>query len=171
MTQTQPFETASRTVAWATPGQGDLSRLLELDGLAQLQSMLSGEMPPPPIMATVGMSDMRVERGRVVVEMPAAEFHYNPLGSVHGGVISTMLDTAAGCSVHSTLAVGELYTSVDLTVKFLRPVTVDSGLLTCEGTVISRGRRTALAQAQLTYEAGRLVAHATSTCLIMQMGE
>lgn len=171
MTQTQPFETASRTVTWATPGQGDLSRLLELDGLAQLQSMLSGEMPPPPIMATVGMSDMRVERGRVVVEMPAAEFHYNPLGSVHGGVISTMLDTAAGCSVHSTLAVGELYTSVDLTVKFLRPVTVDSGLLTCEGTVISRGRRTALAQAQLTDEAGRLVAHATSTCLIMQMGE
>lgn len=171
MTQTQPFQTASRTVTWATPGQGDLSRLLELDGLAQLQSMLSGEMPPPPIMATVGMSDMRVERGRVVVEMPAADFHYNPLGSVHGGVISTMLDTAAGCSVHSTLAVGELYTSVDLTVKFLRPVTVDSGLLTCEGTVISRGRRTALAQAQLTDAAGRLVAHATSTCLIMQMGE
>lgn len=171
MTQTQPFETDSRTITWATPGQGDLARLLELDGLGQLEAIRSGELPPPPIMATLGMSDLRAERGRVVVEMPAAGFHYNPLGTVHGGVISTMLDTAAACSVHSTLAVGELYTSVDLTVKFLRPVTVDSGLLTCEGTVISRGRRTALAQAQLTDESGRLVAHATSTCLIMRMGE
>jgi uncharacterized protein (TIGR00369 family) len=102
----------------------------------------------------------------VIVEMPAAGFHYNPLGGVHGGVISTMLDTAAGCAVHSTMAVGELYTSLDLTVKFLRPVTVESGLLTCEGTVIQRGRRTALAQAQLSDEAGRLVAHATSSCMI-----
>ncbi|CAM3592179.1 PaaI family thioesterase [Nocardioides zeicaulis] len=171
MTQTQPFETDSRTVTWATPGQGDLARLMELDGLGQLDAIRSGELPPPPIMATLGMSDLRAERGRVVVEMPAAGFHYNPLGTVHGGVISTLLDTAAACAVHSTLAVGELYTSVDLTVKFLRPVTVDSGLLSCEGTVISRGRRTALAQAQLSDEAGRLVAHATSTCLIMRLGE
>lgn len=169
MTQTQPqsqFETETRTFSWATPGQGDLSRLLELDGLQQLEAMRAGEMPPPPIMDTLGFTDLRPERGRVVVEMPAAEFHYNPLGTVHGGVISTLLDTAAACAVHTTLAAGEFYTSVDLTVKFLRPVTVDSGLLTCEGTVIQRGRRTALAQAQLTDGAGRLVAHATSTCMI-----
>ena len=171
MTQTQQFETETRTFSWATPGQGDLSRLLELDGLQQLQAMRSGEMPPPPIMDTLGFTDLRPERGRVVVEMPAAEFHYNPLGTVHGGVISTLLDTAAACAVHTTLAAGEFYTSVDLTVKFLRPVTVDSGLLTCEGTVLQRGRRTALAQAQLADGAGRLVAHATSTCLIMQAGE
>ena len=166
MTQTQPYVTESRTFTWATPGQGDLSRLLELDGLGQLHAMIAGEMPHPPIMDTLGMTDLRAERGRVVVEMPAAWFHYNPLGGVHGGVISTMLDTAAGCAVHSTMAVGELYTSLDLTVKFLRPVTVESGLLTCEGTVIQRGRRTALAQAQLSDEAGRLVAHATSSCMI-----
>lgn len=171
MTQTQQFETETRTFSWATPGQGDLSRLLELDGLQQLQAMRSGEMPPPPIMDTLGFTDLRPEPGRVVVEMPAAEFHYNPLGTVHGGVISTLLDTAAACAVHTTLAAGEFYTSVDLTVKFLRPVTVDSGLLTCEGTVLQRGRRTALAQAQLSDGAGRLVAHATSTCLIMQAGE
>ncbi|RYB95163.1 PaaI family thioesterase [Nocardioides oleivorans] len=175
MTQTQQpapgFETESRTFTWATPGQGDLAALLELDGLGQLHAMRDGLMPPPPIMATLGFTDLRAERGRVVAEMPAAEFHYNPLGGVHGGVIATLLDTGTGCAVHSTLAVGELYTSVDLTVKFLRPVTVDSGLLTCEGTVIQRGRRTALAQAQLTDGAGRLVAHATSTCLIMRPGE
>jgi len=166
MTQTQPFRTESRTFTWASPGQGDPERLLSLDGLGQLRAMADGELPPPPIMATLGFTGFRPEPGRVVVEMPAAEFHYNPLGGVHGGVISTLLDTAAGCAVHSTLAVGEGYTSLDLTVKFLRPVTVDSGLLTCEGVVIQRGRRTALAQAQLTDERGKLVAHATSSCLI-----
>lgn len=169
MTQTQ-FETESRTVTWTTPGQADLTRLLELDGLAQLLAMRDGELPHPPIMDTLGFTDLRPERGRVVVEMPAAEFHYNPLGGVHGGVISALLDTAAACAVHTTLAVGELYTSLDLTVKFLRPVTVESGLLTCEGTVIQRGRRTALAQAQLTDGQGRLVAHATSTCMIFPAG-
>lgn len=180
MTQTQPetvpeptsamatgaFATRSRTITWARPGQGDPAHLMSLDGLAQLQAMVDGTMPPPPIMATLGVTDFRPEAGRVVVEMPAAEFHYNPLGGVHGGVISTLLDTAAACAVHSTLAVGERYTSLDLTVKFLRAVTVDSGLLTCEGTVIQRGRRTALAQAQLTDGTGRLVAHATSSCMI-----
>jgi uncharacterized protein (TIGR00369 family) len=171
MTQTEAstFQTESRTFSWATPGQADLGRLLELDGLQQLQAMRAGELPPPPIMNTLGFTDLRPEPGRVVVEMPAAGFHYNPLGTVHGGVISTLLDTAAACAVHTTLAVGEVYTSVDLTVKFLRPVTVESGLLACEGTVIQRGRRTALAQAQLTDGDGRLVAHATSTCLIMRL--
>ena len=98
--------------------------------------------------------------------MRAQEFHYNPLGSVHGGMLATMLDTAAGCAVHSTLAVGEGYTSLDLTTKFLRPATLESGLLTCVGKVISRGRRTALAEAHLTDEAGRLIAHATSSCML-----
>jgi uncharacterized protein (TIGR00369 family) len=161
------FRTRSRTVTWATPGQVDPGRLGALDGLAQLEAMVGGTLPAPPIMATLGITDLRPERGRVVVEMPAADYHYNPLGSVHGGVISTLLDTAAGCAVHSTLAVGEGYTSLDLTVKFLRTVTVESGLLSCEGTVIQRGRRTALAQAQLSDERGRLVAHATSSCLIL----
>lgn len=163
---TGSFATRSRTFTWARPGQGDPAHLLSLDGLGQLRAMVEGAMPPPPIMATLGVTDFRPEAGRIVVEMPAAEFHYNPLGSVHGGVISMLLDTAAGCAVHSTLAVGETYTSLDLTVKFLRKVTVGSGLLTCEGTVIQRGRRTALAQARLTDEAGRLVAHATSSCMI-----
>ena len=180
MTQTQPetsadhdpsmphgsFATRSRTITWARPGQGDLRHLSSLDGLGQLTAMVEGEMPPPPIMDTLGVTGFFPEAGRVVVQMPAAEFHYNPLGTVHGGVISMLLDTAAGCAVHSTLAVGETYTTLDLTVKFLRPVTVGSGLLTGEGTVIQRGRRTALAQARLTDEAGKLVAHATSSCMI-----
>lgn len=172
MTQTQPmsdsptFATRSRTVEWVSPGQADLSKIAGLDGLAQLQATVAGELPRPPIMDTLDFEDFRPEAGRVVVTMRAQEFHYNPLGSVHGGVLSSLLDTAAACAVHSTLAPGEGYTSLDLNVKFLRPVTLDSGLLTCEGTVIQRGRRTALAQAEVKDEAGKLVAHATSSCMI-----
>ena len=160
------FETASRTITWERPGQGDFAALAGRDGLGQLEAMIEGVLPKPPIMDTLDVCGFEPERGRVVVRLRAQEFHYNPLGTMHGGVIATLLDTAAACAVHSTLAAGEAYTSLDLTTKFLRPVTVDSGLLTCEGTVLQRGRRTALAQATLVDEAGRTVAHATSTCMI-----
>ncbi len=139
---------------------------LTMTGLEQLEAMGRGELPPPPIGETLGMENVGGEHGSFHVELVPQHRHYNPLGTVHGGVISTLLDTAAGCSVHSTLAVGEGYTSLDLTVKFLRPVTVDSARLRAEGRVIHRGRRTALAEATLYDAAGRQVAHATSTCMI-----
>jgi len=94
-------------------------------------------------------------------------WQYNPIGSVHGGVVATLLDSAAGCAVHSRLSAGTAYTSLDLAVRFLRPVTVDTTTLTCTGEVLSVGRRTALAEARLTDSAGRLFAHATSTCLLI----
>lgn len=166
MSQTEPHRTESRTFTWQKPGQGDVAEMLARDGLGQLQLMIDGGYPGPPMLSTLGISDFRAEVGRVVVEMPVREFHYNPLGVVHGGVISSLLDTAAGCAVHSTLAVGEDYTSLDLTVKFLRSVTLQSEILSCEGIIIQRGARTALAQAQLRDGRGRLVAHATSTSMI-----
>jgi len=167
MTQTQhELRTGTRTFSWVQPGQADLVALANLDGLGQLQAMVDGLAPHPPIMDTLDFSGFYPSRGSVVVELRAQPFHYNPLGSVHGGVIATLLDTACGCTVHSTLEVGELYTSMDLTTKFLRAATVESGLLRCEGSIIQRGRRTALAQATLTDEAGRTIAHATSTCMI-----
>ena len=137
-----------------------------MDGFEQLEAMMDGRLPPAPIAATVGLVNFGGERGAIHVELVPEARHYNPLGTVHGGVLSTMLDTAAGCSVHSTLAVGEGYTSLDLTVKFLRPATVDSGLLRAEGRILQRGRRTALAEAQVVDARGKLVAHATSTCMI-----
>lgn len=141
--------------------------LAELDGYEQLTAIIDGRLPQAPIAATIGMTAFEIlERGSVAVELVPEPRHYNPLGTVHGGVHSTLLDTAAGCAVHSTLAVGEAYTSLDLSVKFLRPVTTDSGRLRAVGTVVQRGRRTALAEARL-YDAGdRLVAHATSSCMI-----
>jgi uncharacterized protein (TIGR00369 family) len=162
MTQTQ---TRSRTFSWQDPAT-NAAQVGRRSGLELLRAVMAGELPPPPVMQLIDMSRFEAEEGRVVVEMTAQEFHYNPLGTVHGGVLSTLLDTATGCAVHSTLPAGVGYTTLDLSVKFLRPVTVGSGLLRCEGTLISRGRRTALAEAKLTDATGRLAAHATSTCLL-----
>ena len=133
---------------------------------ALIEAFFDGRLPSAPIADTLGLENFGGEPGAIHVELVPEYRHYNPIGSVHGGVMATLLDTAAACSVHSTLAPGERYTSLDLTVKFLRPVTTDSGRLRCEGSVIQRGRRTALAQAQLYDVHGRLVAHATSTCMI-----
>jgi uncharacterized protein (TIGR00369 family) len=128
-----------------------------------------GDLPRPPIMETLGIDAVEASEGKIVVTMTPQPFHYNPLGTVHGGVLATLLDTAAGCAVHSTLPVGSGYTSLDLTTKFLRPVTVDSGELRAEGTVLNRGRTTALAEAKLYDARGRLVAYASSSCLIFEV--
>jgi uncharacterized protein (TIGR00369 family) len=158
----------TRTFAWSDPAEhaGLLGRR---SGLELLQAMSTGELPPPPVMHLIGAAGITAVEGSVTVELDPQEFHYNPLGTVHGGVISTLLDTAAACSVHSTLPAGVGYTSMDLNVKFLRAVTVDSGRLTCVGTVLQRGRRTALAEARLTDAAGKLVAHATSSCMLFEL--
>ncbi|MGC4776079.1 PaaI family thioesterase [Micromonospora chalcea] len=165
MTQTQE---RSRTFTWSDPAAG-AAHLGRRSGLELMRAMIAGELAAPPIMHLIDMSRMEAEEGRVAVELLPQEFHYNPLGTVHGGVLSTLLDTAAACAVHTTLPPGVGYTSLDLNVKFLRPVTVDTGTLRCEGTVLQRGRRTALAEARLTDPADRLVAHATSTCLIFSL--
>lgn len=137
-----------------------------MSGLEQLRAMGEGRLPKPPIGELIGMEDFVGEEGTFSVELTPEPRHYNPLGSVHGGIFATMLDTVAACAVHTTLAPGEAYTSLDLTVKFLRPVTTASGRLRATGTVVQRGRRTALAEARLQDAEGRLVAHATSTCMI-----
>jgi uncharacterized protein (TIGR00369 family) len=164
MGETQIAE-RSRTFSWQDP-MANAAQVGRRTGLELLQAMTKGEIAAPPVMHLLDMSRLEAEEGRVVVEMLPQEFHYNPLGTVHGGVLSTLLDTAAACAVHSTLPAGVGYTTLDISVKFLRPVTIASGLLRCEGTVLSAGRRTALAEARLTDEKGRLVAHATSSCLL-----
>jgi uncharacterized protein (TIGR00369 family) len=137
-------------------------------GLDFLRAMADGALPAPPIARTLGFTMISADPGRVVFEFTPAEYHYNPIGSVHGGVYATMCDSACGCAVHSLLPAGAYYTSQDLTVKFLRPITASTGPLRCEGTVIHLGSRTALAQASLTDGSGKLYAHATSSCLIFR---
>ncbi|WP_430787794.1 PaaI family thioesterase [Actinoplanes sp. G11-F43] len=167
MTQTQDGA-RTRTFGWADPAE-HAHLLGRRSGLEILQAVASGELPPPPIMSLIDGQGMTVEEGSVTLDLEPREFHYNPLGTVHGGVLSTLLDTAAACSVHSTLPAGVAYTSMDLNVKFLRPATIASGRLSCTGTVLQRGRRTALAEARITDAAGRLIAHATSSCMIFEV--
>jgi uncharacterized protein (TIGR00369 family) len=140
--------------------------------MAFFREMIAGRIPPPPITATLGFGWVSVEPGKVVFELTPAEFHYNPIGSVHGGVYATVCDSACGCAVHSMLPAGAYYTSQDLAIRFIRPVTAGSGKprLLCEGTVTHLGSRTALAEARLTGPGGKLYAHATSSCLIFRPG-
>ena len=159
----------SRTHTWDDPSE-TAAALPGRSGVELLGAMLAGELPRPPVMLTLGIEPVSFEVGRAVFALVPAEYHYNPLGSVHGGVIATLLDSATGCAVHSVLPAGTGYTSVDLATKYLRPVTLDTGRITAEGTVISRGSRTALAEARLTDADGRLLAHATSTCLLFPIG-
>lgn len=174
MTQTQPEVPVAveglreRTYRWQDPSP-IFASLGTASGIDLLKTMEAGELPPPPIMHTLGLSGFSAEVGTASFRLVPQEFHYNPLGTVHGGVISTLLDTAAACSVHSTLPAGVGYTSLDLNVKFLRPVSIASGRLTCTGAILQSGRRTALAEARLTDAKGRLLAHATSSCLIFDL--
>jgi uncharacterized protein (TIGR00369 family) len=159
--------TRERTHRWSDPR--DLAAAATgRSGLDFLRAMADGTLPPPPIMTLVGAAVESVEPGRVVFTVEPAEYHYNPIGSVHGGIYATLLDSAAGCAVHSTLEAGVGYTSLDLNVKFLRRLTADSGTSRATGHVVHAGRSTALARAELVDGAGRLVAEATSSCLILR---
>ncbi|MEV6236046.1 PaaI family thioesterase [Lentzea sp. NPDC051838] len=155
----------TRTVTWSDPAEIAAAGR-ESEGLEFLRALVAGEVPPPPVMALIGARIVAAEKGFVVFELDPAEFHYNPLGSVHGGVYATLLDSAAGCAVHSVLPAGTGYVSLDLAVRFLRPMRTETGTVTCTGTITHLGRRTALAEAKLQDGDGRLLATATSNCLI-----
>lgn len=154
-----------RTYRWTDPA-AFAGLLAATPGLELLRSIGDG-LPRPPIMDTLGIEPVEVEEGRIVFALTPAGWHYNPLGTVHGGVLATLLDTAAACAVHTRLPAGVGYTSLDLNTRFLRPVTVQTGRLRCEGRVLSMGRRTATAESRVEDGRGRLIAHATSTCMLL----
>ncbi len=166
MTATEP-DVRERAYTWRDP-QLTAAAARDVDGLTFLRRMAAGEVPAPPIATTLGFTVLEVESGRVVFGLEPAEYHFNPIGSVHGGVFATLLDSAAACAVHSALPAGASYTSLDLSVKFLRGLGIDSGPVRCEGLVVHLGGRTALAEARLYDGAGRLCAHATSSCMIFR---
>jgi uncharacterized protein (TIGR00369 family) len=138
-------------------------------GLDFLRAIRSRELPPPPIAALFSMRLTEVDRGVVVFECEPDESAYNPIGVVHGGLVCTLADSVAGCSVHSTLEAGVAYTSIDINVTYLRPVTASSGVLRATGTCVKQGRRVSYATAEITDGADKVVAAATSTCLVMDL--
>jgi uncharacterized protein (TIGR00369 family) len=147
---------------------GPGTQLLELDGLGYITAILHGDAPQAPMAKLLGFGLSEVEEGRVVFEAEPEERHYNPLNSVHGGLAMTMLDSAAGAAVHTTLVRGQLYSTVETKVNMVRPITVATGRIAAEGRVVHRGSRIATAEAALrAVESGALLAHGTSTCLIL----
>ena len=158
----------TRTYTWEDPmalrdaGAG-------LSGLDYLKAVFEGKLPPPPIAATLDFKGAEVEAGRAVFVGEPAEFLYNPIGVVHGGFALTILDSAMGCAVHSMLAAGEGDTSLETSVNFVRPITLETGRVRCEGKIIHRGGRIATAEGRLIAEStNKLLAHGTTTCLVFR---
>lgn len=156
-----------RRFTWTDPAV-TFAAVSDRPGIDSLRAMIDGELPRPPLAAALDFDLVAVEPGRAEFRFEPAEYHYNPIGSVHGGVYATLLDSAAGCAVQSMLTAGVRYTTLDLAVKFLRPLRTGSGPATCVGTVTHMGSRTALAEARLHTADGKLVATATSSCLILR---
>jgi len=162
---TAPDDIRSRTISWQDPMIG-AKLAATMPGLDYLRAMIAGEIPPPPIIALMDMELVSAEPGVVTFSCEPNESHYNPIGTVHGGFVCTVLDSVAGCAVHSTLPVGMGYTSLEIKVNYLRAVSTTTGPLTAVGKVVKPGSRVAFAEATVTDAEGRLVATATSTLLV-----
>jgi uncharacterized protein (TIGR00369 family) len=159
-------ETARRRVVhWDDPA-ASAEAAGRLAGLPFLEAIRDGRLPAPPVSRLVGFTLTEVDAGRAVFECEPSESHFNPIGTVHGGVISTLLDSALSCAVHATLPEGTGYTTAELKVNFVRPVLAVTGRLRAEGRIIHVGSRLATAEARLTDAAGKLYAHAVGTCLV-----
>ena len=156
-----------RTYSWEDPLQ-TAEQALQMPGIDFLQAIINGNIPAPPVMHTLDIKLGTLQTGLVTFSFTPQEFHYNPIGTVHGGVITTILDSAMGCALHSTLPQGTGYTTLELKVNFLKAVNTKTGVLTATGKLIQSGSRVALTEAQLTDEAGNIYAHATSTCMLLR---
>lgn len=157
----------TRTTHWNDPlttAQAATGRT----GLAFLQGILDGTIPPAPIQATLGFDLVSAEEGVARFRATPGEHLYNPMNGVHGGVACTLLDSAMGSAVMTTLDEKMGYTTVNLSVHLTRAITVKSGVITAEGRVVHKGGRVITAEGRLTDEQGRLLAHATTTCMVLE---
>jgi uncharacterized protein (TIGR00369 family) len=140
--------------------------LQSYDGLGFLKAIIDGTLPQPPISELLGFHLIEAAAGRAVFEGVPEFRHYNPIGTVHAGFAATLLDSALGCAVFSTLAKGEAWTTLELKFNLVRPLTKDTGSVRAEGRIVHRGRTVATAQGDLKDASGKLYAHATTTCMI-----
>jgi uncharacterized protein (TIGR00369 family) len=159
-----------RTIEWHDPIEtAGLGR--GLSGPEYLEKIRSGAVPPPPIAVTLGFRLAEIGEGFAVFDMKPEEFHYNPLATVHGGVICTLLDSAMSCAVHTLLPKGRAYTTAELKINFVRPITRETPLVRAEGRVIHPGRQLATSEGKLVDGKGRLYAHGVATCLLFDLPE
>jgi uncharacterized protein (TIGR00369 family) len=164
---TKKHSDRTRTVNWEDPRQlSDAARTLS--GLEFLQKIVAREFPPPPLAVLLNFDLVELGEGHATFAVEPAEYHYNPIGVVHGGLAATLLDSAMGCAVHSTLSAGAGYTTLEIKVNFIRAMTGETGRVRCEAKVVHVGARTATAEGRVIDEAGKLYAHGTTTCLILR---
>ena len=145
--------------------------LASMSGLDFVRAIFEGKLPAPPIMQNVEPFDSTAEPGVVVFHSVPGFRHYNPIGSVHGGYAATLLDSAMGLAVHTTLPAGTGYTTLEFKISFIRGMTKDTGPVRSEGRTLNVGRRTATAEGRITDTKGRLLAHATTTCLVFEIAK
>jgi uncharacterized protein (TIGR00369 family) len=156
----------SKTFSWSDPVQTAKAALTST-GLEFLTRMIQGEVGVPPVMDMIGFRLVHAEFGKTIFEYDPDEPHYNPIGSVHGGIMTTLLDTAMGSCIHTTLPQGVGFTTLEVKVNFIRQVSVKTGLMRCEGNVIHSGSRIATSEARLVDASGKLYAYSNSTCLVL----
>jgi uncharacterized protein (TIGR00369 family) len=162
-----PGAVRNRTITWNDP-VATRAHGRDLDGYERLTAMQRGELSPPPAVAMLGIHLDDVARGRVVFSMIADEMHENPMGTMHGGVVATLVDTAMGCALSSQLPAGDAFTTLELKTNFVRAITPATGRIRAEGSVIHTGGRVATTEARVVDDNDTLYAHATSTCLILR---
>ncbi|HEU5141704.1 MAG TPA: PaaI family thioesterase, partial [Solirubrobacterales bacterium] len=154
-----PETSRSRNLVWQDPVPTAAAGAT-MTGMEYMRAIVAGELPPPPIAVTMRMRPIELGEGRAVFEGEPGEEHYNPIGVVHGGYAATLLDSALGCAVHTTLEAGKAYTTLSLEVKLVRPITRDTGRVLCDANVLYRGRKQATAEANLiAADSGKLLAH------------
>jgi uncharacterized protein (TIGR00369 family) len=143
--------------------------MASMAGLDFVRAIFEGKLPAPPIMQTIEPFDSTAEPGVVVIHSTPGFRHYNPIGLVHGGYAATLLDSAMGLAVHTMLPAGTGYTTLEFKISFIKGMTRDTGPVRTEGRTLNVGRRTATAEARITDAKGRLLAHATTTCLVFDI--
>ena len=159
----------TRTVSWADPMISAGAVQKGASGMEFLQKIVSGEIPPPPIAVLMGFEITKVEPGYAMFECDPAEYHYNPIGVVHGGLACTLLDSAMSCAIQTTVPAGSTYTTLELKVNLVRAITDKTGQLRAEGRMIHGGSRMGTAEGKLVDKDGKIYAHGTTTCMIMKV--
>ena len=159
----------TKTISWGDPEKNKRDAVAAISGLNYLQAIKDGKISPPPVASLVGYKIIEVDDGYAAFELAPAEYHYNPFATVHGGILSTLLDTTMTASVLSTLEKGFSCTTIEIKVNFVKPVSVDTGMLRCEARPIHTGTNLATVEGRLKDEDGVLYAHGVGTCSIFRV--
>lgn len=159
----------TKTISWDDPQKNKRNAVSSISGLDYLKAIKEDRISPPPVANLVGYKICEVDTGYAAFELNPEEYHYNPFATVHGGILSTLLDTTMTASVLSTLPKGFSCTTIEIKVNFIKPVTAETGILMCEASPIHVGKKLATAEGKMKDKNGLLHAHGVSTCSIFRV--